>query len=317
MSENPQTPKESVPSEGAGSDAVDEVVVIPGAPTKVADIEELPPVKQSSQRTRWLLYSMPVLIILLALAFKLFSLPVLSGQAAESFDVGDGEGVSQAGKGLGVVNAVEQWKAHFTLGDGYAISGNFPAATEEFQKALDGKPGKFECQVRFNLASSLEATGDGIVEKDKEGAKKLYTRGLAVVQESPAACHEKNNPANQKSEGVQLDRKEQELKDKLNDSPPPSPSPTPSPTNTPTPSPSPSPTSSQPPSPSPSPTASETGSPSPSPSGSGSASPSPSPSNSKLEELKERDKKAQEQRGLNNGESGTFTGGGESYSKPW
>lgn len=167
------------------------------------------------QRNRRLIASLPILLVMVLIAVKLISLTVLGTQAQSAFVNGDGKRVKTAGQGQSVVNVVEPWKAHFSLGDAYVLSSDFAQAKTEFLAALDSSAGVHECKVRSNLAKTNEQLGDDLSEKDPGGAKKQYQEGLEIIAQAPKECFDPNSPSNQEGEGKSLAATKSQLLDKV------------------------------------------------------------------------------------------------------
>ena len=146
------------------------------------------------RQRRLLLASAPVVLVAVVVAVKLLSLPVSVGQAAAAYGVGDADGTVRAGQTLGVLNMVVRYKAHFALGDGYVLRGDFDAARTEFSRALERVPAGESCKVRVNLALSLEKLGDW---RDKAGdpasAAEFFAQGGAIIAEAPRDCFSVNS----------------------------------------------------------------------------------------------------------------------------
>ncbi len=158
-----------------------------------------------NKRRRMLMWSAPVLLIVLVLALKLLSLPVFAGQGASSFAANQGDGTIRAAHGMGTFNVVERYKAPFALGDGFALKGDFEQARVNFAKALDLAPPAESCKVRVNLVLSLEQLGDAKTKAgDPASARTYYDDGAAVVAAAPQGCFQPQGEGNQDGEGDKL-----------------------------------------------------------------------------------------------------------------
>lgn len=138
------------------------------------------------KRRRLLLLSVLPVLLVLVLAAKLASLSLFAGAAAGAFNRGDSAGVAAAAGRLLTANVIEPHKAVFAAGDGDVLAGNFAAAREHFQAALELNPGPDECKVRVNLVLSTERLSEGA--PDPAQKRRLLTDALAVVEQSPAGC---------------------------------------------------------------------------------------------------------------------------------
>lgn len=233
------------------------------------------------RRRRLMLGSLPLLLVVLLVAIKLLSLPVLASQGAQSFAKNDGDGVGRAAQGMGVLNIVEGWKAPFALGDAYVLRGDFGAARTQFLKALEGVSAKESCKVRVNLVLSVEKLGDAKSEaKDTAGADAFYKEGTDIIQAAPPGCFAPESESNQDGEGDQLKAAKERLetKQKPEDS---------SKTNTPD-------------------------------EGAKVPEEAKTPAQSKLDQLEERVKNAQQERSKSGSLKGNFSDAPpKPYAKPW
>lgn len=112
------------------------------------------------RRRKLLLMAAPAVLLTAVVALKLLSLPLAAGQAASAFEASNADGTVRAGQAMGALNMVERYKAHFALGDGYVLHGDFAKAKEEFATALELVPAHESCKVRVNLVLSLEKLGE-------------------------------------------------------------------------------------------------------------------------------------------------------------
>lgn len=168
------------------------------------------------RRRRLLLGSAPVLLISLVLAVKLLSLPVSAGLAGTAYTGGDADGTVRAAQAMGTLNVVERYKAHFALGDGHVLRGDFEQARQEFSQALDLVPANESCKVRVNLVLSLEKLGDAQEKAgDPASAKELFAQGSEVVAQAPRDCFAPNSDNNKDGEGDALKQAQERLAEKL------------------------------------------------------------------------------------------------------
>lgn len=164
------------------------------------------------RRRRLALYSAPPALLALAVAAKLLSVGVLGASAGQSFDAGEQEGVAGAASWLQVANLVEPHKGLFASGDAHVLAGDFAAAREDFEAALEAGPGMDECRVRVNLVLSIEKLGDAAGEP--EVAARLFREAKAGVESAPPQCHAVG-PANSAGEGENLDAARDRLNGKI------------------------------------------------------------------------------------------------------
>lgn len=167
------------------------------------------------RRQRLLGATAPAVLATVVLAVKLLSLPFAAGQATEAFDAGNGDRTLAAGKVLETLNVVERYKAHFALGDGHVLQGNFELARDEFATALELVPHGQSCKVRVNLVLSLEKLGTEKMQAgDQAAATELFAQGSTLVAQAPRDCFAPDNPNNAQGEGEALKQAAQRLAQK-------------------------------------------------------------------------------------------------------
>ena len=166
--------------------------------------------KARRRKRRPALWSAVPAVAALAVAAKLLSVGVLGGSASEAFAARQQEDLGRASAWLLYVNVLEPHKAHVASGDAHAMAGDFAAARKDFASALSSGPGNDECRVRVNLALSIEKLGDAAAQARRPDAGTLFAEALAVVQESPPACHQEGR-ANADGEGEALDSARERL----------------------------------------------------------------------------------------------------------
>jgi len=150
--------------------------------------------KRKHSRLKWMLFSLPVAVVLLAFAFKLMGLSVTTQVAIVNYNSGaytasrDASSTLLEGDLLGG-NFIEPWIPWFNRGDAKAGDGDYTPAIDDFERALDLAPEDKECLVRVNLSLSWELLGD-IYEAEgyHDGAVQLYEAGEAVITDAGDKC---------------------------------------------------------------------------------------------------------------------------------
>ncbi|NYE94465.1 tetratricopeptide (TPR) repeat protein [Psychromicrobium silvestre] len=166
-------------------------------------------------RRRMLIFSIPLVLLVLLFAAKLLSVPMASAQLSSAFAKGDAGGVHSAAGVLKIANFVEPYKAWFNDGDGYLLQQDFEAAKPQFEEALRLASADDSCKVRVNLAFTLEKLGDAKkAAGDESGAKALYDQGVKVTDEAPQGCFQQGGNGNQQGEGQNLKDANERLKQK-------------------------------------------------------------------------------------------------------
>lgn len=165
-------------------------------------------------RRRLLVWSLPVVLVVLAVALKLLTMVALGHQARTAWDEGNITSLQSAGERLGVLNLVERHKAPFALGDAKVLAGDLDGARAQFERALALAPadGLENCQVRVNLAATLERLGDAARASSggAAAAAPYYDREQAVAAAAPPGCFQRGGEGT----GQQLDQAQQRARDK-------------------------------------------------------------------------------------------------------
>lgn len=142
-------------------------------------------------RRKLVVWSLPVVLVLLLVALKLLSMVAFGDRARSSYDAGEVTAVEQAAVRLGFLNVIERHKAPFANGDARVLAGDFGGARGAFEEALDIAPRDAveACQIRVNLVLSLEKLGDAAkTASGLDGAKPYYVRMQVVAADAPQGC---------------------------------------------------------------------------------------------------------------------------------
>ncbi|MBI3228601.1 MAG: hypothetical protein HYZ39_26465 [Mycolicibacterium cosmeticum] len=166
-------------------------------------------------RRRLLLWSAPVVVLIVLLMVKAVSVVVLGNSAERHFAEGNQEGLRTDVAGLGVLNVLEPANAPFADGALAVLGGRLDAADDRFSAALDGTDAAASCPVRVNLELVRETLGDraaGIFDPDS--AARQYRSALEAVREAPSGCFAGNADPDPGRRAV-LDGAAARLEDKL------------------------------------------------------------------------------------------------------
>jgi tetratricopeptide (TPR) repeat protein len=136
------------------------------------------------RRTKYLLWSLPVMVALVYLAVRLIGLSVVNQTGLDLFDRGAYEQSEQVSTGLLDQSLIEPYLPYFNRGDAKAAQEQYTDAIDDFERALELAPADRQCDVRVNLALSWERLGDVYAAAGfPDGAKQLYQAALAVIAE--------------------------------------------------------------------------------------------------------------------------------------
>ena len=147
-------------------------------------------------RRRMLLFSLPVVLLALFVAWKLLSMPVLAGRAIDAYDRGQFAQSAETSDALMFLNVAEDWIPWFNRGTAHAADEAYSQATDDLAKALERAPEARRCDVRVNLALAWELQGDAYFAAGYfAGAKKIYETAKAVLDDGAAeGCFEQQPP---------------------------------------------------------------------------------------------------------------------------
>ncbi|RWZ68683.1 hypothetical protein ELQ92_05675 [Labedella populi] len=135
------------------------------------------------RRRRLLWWSLPVVLIALAISFKLASLSLTAQDAIDAAESGRFDESIAASDSLMTLNVVEPWIAYFNRGTASALAQEYNDATDDLSVALELAPDDQACDVRVNLALAWEELGDIYAEGGYlRGASLLYDTALAVIR---------------------------------------------------------------------------------------------------------------------------------------
>jgi len=168
-------------------------------------------------RRRLLLWSAPVVLVVLLVALKLLSLPTFAALTQWSYGDQQFERSASLSEPLGVANLVEPWVHHFDRGTAYAQIGVLDVARQEFVTALDLAPedATISCVIRVNLVLTIEAQGDAaLLELRYADAEALYELGQKTVAEAPEGCFQPPEDPQQPDTSQPLDDAQQRLDEK-------------------------------------------------------------------------------------------------------
>ncbi len=133
------------------------------------------------QRHRRLLVVLPFVAVLLAVGIKLVTMYAFSAAGVAAYDAGAYATSESRFERLQPFNRLHPWRAHVGIGDARYRQGDLAGAERSFARALQLAPTR--CDVRFNLAVTLEAQGDLLVSTDVVARRRfdLPTAGDAIA----------------------------------------------------------------------------------------------------------------------------------------
>lgn len=133
--------------------------------------------------------SFPIVLALLALAFKLVAMSMVASLALTAYNDGDYEKSAEHASWNLTANIIEPHKAHFGLGTAYLGSELFHEARDELEIALETAPLPDACDVRLNLSYAIEGLGDNAnTAGDFDEAAAFYQEAITVLAEGDESC---------------------------------------------------------------------------------------------------------------------------------
>ena len=152
---------------------------------KKLDFEKI----RREKRRKLLRYSFPACVVILLIAIKLTSFPLLSLAAHTAYKDGDNSQVSFRLSPVYAVNLFESYKVFFNDGNALYKQARYDSAEKQFRQALQKAPKTRECPVRINLALSIEAQADALAsEKRYDQAIIRYDEANAVLHDGEDSC---------------------------------------------------------------------------------------------------------------------------------
>lgn len=159
------------------------------------------------------LFSLPIVLLALFVAWKLFSMPLLAQRSIDAYERGNFERSVEVSDSLMFLNVAEDWIPYFNRGTSHAAAQSYSHATDDLAAALERAPDERRCDVRVNLALAWELQGDSYFEAGfYAGAIKLYETAKAVLDAgADEGCFEQQPPEDeqQPDDQQQDDRPEQ------------------------------------------------------------------------------------------------------------
>lgn len=134
-------------------------------------------------RRRALVWSAPVVLIVVVVALRLLTLAPINHSAQELLDAGSPADAADRFGWLGPLNPAEDWIQPYNTGVARYAGEDFVAAEAEFRVALDRAPGEATaCRIRHNLLVSIEAQGDAaIIDERFDEGRDLWLDALDLA----------------------------------------------------------------------------------------------------------------------------------------
>jgi Flp pilus assembly protein TadD len=131
----------------------------------------------------------PLVLVALAVGGKLVTMYVFAAAGATAYTASRYDSSETDFGRLRTLNVVEPWRAHVGIGDARYRQGDLLAAATAFNRALELAPDR--CEIRFNLAVTLEAQGDRLYA----GEELVVDAGAARTTDGPSDPAERYSAA--------------------------------------------------------------------------------------------------------------------------
>ncbi|KUI44214.1 hypothetical protein AU197_02970 [Mycobacterium sp. IS-1590] len=157
-------------------------------------------------RRRLLLFSAPVVVVVLAIALKLVSTVVAGHSAVSNFADADADALRGDVAVMGLLNIVEPAKAPFAAGTLAVLDDRLADADAHFSDALSRTARDRSCPVLINLELVRERQGDvDAWENRPDAARERYLSALDLVGNAPERCFEANTDPDPERRAVRND----------------------------------------------------------------------------------------------------------------
>lgn len=157
-------------------------------------------------RRKLLIYSAPVVLMVVLLAAKLISTVIAGNAAVSHFADADATALADDVGTLRTVNILEPAKAHFAAGALAALEKRLGDAEREFSLALAQTGHAESCPVRVNLALVRESLGDDAAGRfEPQQAVEHYLAARQTVGQAPQGCFAGNTDADPERRSVRAD----------------------------------------------------------------------------------------------------------------
>lgn len=147
-------------------------------------------------RRRLLIYSAPVVVLMLILVVKMVSVVVTGNAAVQHFAKTDVAALSGDVDTLRILNIVEPAKAHYAAGTLAVLNNRLDEADREFETALQRTDHEESCAVRTNLVLVRQSRGDAAAAAfEAPAAVDHYIAAKQVIEEAPVGCFDEDAAA--------------------------------------------------------------------------------------------------------------------------
>ncbi len=138
----------------------------------------------------------PLAVLLLAFAVKVFVMTSDNAAGRASYGAGQYDTAQRRFDATQVVNIFEPWVAPYNQGTTFYQLLRYTEARASLEKALTLVPPRYDCMVRLNLVTTIEAQGDELMARQNAAdAKKRYDEAIAVLGQGDCGTRESKSPS--------------------------------------------------------------------------------------------------------------------------
>jgi hypothetical protein len=157
-------------------------------------------------RRRLLVFSAPVVILMVLAGVKMISVVAAGNSAQSHFAAGDVSGLRADVSTLRIANVIEPDKALFAAATLAVLEGRLDDADAQFSEVLSRTDSAHSCPTRVNLELVRERRGDlDAWENRPDRARDGYRSALAVVESAPVACFAGNTDPDAERQAIRDD----------------------------------------------------------------------------------------------------------------
>jgi hypothetical protein len=157
-------------------------------------------------RRRLLIFSAPVVIVIVLAAVKMISVVTAGNSAQAHYAAGDVSGLRADVSTLRILDVIEPDKALFAAGTLDVLEGRLDQAEARFSDVLTRTDVTRSCATRVNLELVRERKGDlEAWEARPDQARASYGSALEVVEDAPSGCFAGNTDPDVERRAVRHD----------------------------------------------------------------------------------------------------------------
>ena len=137
----------------------------------------------------------------LLLVFAYVAVTAYFGAASQvRYTSNDFPGAKKASTAFLTLSPIQRHIGYYNRGTAEAAVGDFKAAQNDLESALEITPVRDECAVRINLSYVYEKLADEVADQDPDQSDELYDQSLKTLEDAPEECQPKKSEEKHKSD---------------------------------------------------------------------------------------------------------------------